>query len=349
MQILMEDQTEPQLLKEADNLKRKLDEEKNKLNDGEITFMSEHFDSIPSLNIKVRRILKGHQGKVLSLAWSLDKRHVVSSSQDGKLFVWDAFLSAKEYCISMPTTWVMACTFSPSNSFVACGGLDNKCTIYPLISEEDPTLKKKLVATHSSYLSCCLFNLSDHQLLTGSGDSSCILWDVESAQMIESFHGHSGDVMCIDGSPSECGRVFISGSCDRCANVWDMRSGQCVQVFQGHESDINSIRFFPSGDAFATASDDATIRLFDLRTDRELCVYKKDSVIFGCNAVDFSLSGRLLFGGYNDHSLNIWDALKGKRISIHYGHENRVSSLRTCPDGNAICTGSWDSTLRIWA
>lgn len=43
--------------------------------------MSEHFDSIPSVNIKVRRVLKGHQGKVLSLAWSLDKRHVVSSSQ----------------------------------------------------------------------------------------------------------------------------------------------------------------------------------------------------------------------------------------------------------------------------
>lgn len=140
----MEEQPEPQLLKEADNLKRKLEEEKAKLNDGEsmafyillhiiVTFMSEHFDSIPSVNIKVRRVLKGHQGKVLSLAWSLDKRHVVSSSQvilyyiipfilqDGKLFVWDAFTSTKEYCISMPTTWVMTCTFSPSNSFVACG------------------------------------------------------------------------------------------------------------------------------------------------------------------------------------------------------------------------------------
>lgn len=72
-----------------------------------------------------------------------------------------------------------------------------------------------------------------------------------------------------------------------------MRTGQCVQVFQGHESDVNSVKFFPSGDAVATGSDDATIRLFDLRADRELCVYKKDSVIFGCNAIDFSLSGKL--------------------------------------------------------
>ncbi|VDN16053.1 unnamed protein product [Dibothriocephalus latus] len=148
--------------------------------------------------------------------------------------------------------------------------------------------------------------------------------------------------------PLWCLAIIPTQSSDRCANVWDMRSGQCVQVFQGHDSDVNAVRFFPSGDAFATASDDATIRLFDLRTDRELCVYKKDSVIFGCNAVDFSLSGRLIFGGYNDHVLNVWDVLKGKRVSILYGHENRVSCLRTSPDGNAICTGSWDTTLRVF-
>ena len=41
--------------------------------------------------------------------------------------------------------------------------------------------------------------------------------------------------------------------------MWDMRTGQCVQSFDGHESDINAVRFFPSGDAFASASDDAGV------------------------------------------------------------------------------------------
>ena len=47
--------------------------------------------------------------------------------------------------------------------------------------------------------------------------------------------------------------------CDKVAMVWDMRTGECVQMFEGHESDINCVRFYPSGDAFATGSDDATV------------------------------------------------------------------------------------------
>ena len=49
------------------------------------------------------------------------------------------------------------------------------------------------------------------QILTGSGDSTCALWDVESGQLIQSFHGHAGDVMSIDLSPSETGNLFVSG------------------------------------------------------------------------------------------------------------------------------------------
>lgn len=33
------------------------------------------------MTIKARRVLKGHQAKVLCADWSSDKRHIVSSSQ----------------------------------------------------------------------------------------------------------------------------------------------------------------------------------------------------------------------------------------------------------------------------
>jgi WD40 repeat protein len=88
-------------------------------------------------------------------------------------------------------------------------------------------------------------------------------------------------------------------------------------------------------------------RLFDLRADKEVAVFTKDSIIFGVNSVDFSVSGRLLFAGYNDYTVNVWDTLKSQRVCLLYGHENKVSCLQISPDGCALSTGSWDFTLRV--
>ena len=123
------------LQKEIEQLKKRIIEERNKLCDRTVGQVAESIEPIQGLNIKVRRSLKGHNAKVLCLDWSLDKRHLVSSSQDGKLIVWDAFTTNKEHAVTMPTTWVMACAYGPSGNIVACGGLDNKvnrikCVIY---------------------------------------------------------------------------------------------------------------------------------------------------------------------------------------------------------------------------
>lgn len=60
----------------------------------------------------------------------------------------------------------------------------------------------------------------------------------------------------------------------------------------------------------------------------------------------FSL-GRLLFAGYNDYTINVWDTLKCVRLCVLYGHENRLTAVRVSPDGTALATASWDFTLRV--
>lgn len=143
-------------------------------------------------------------------------------------------------------------------------------------------------------------------------------------------------------------RLFVSGACDASAKLWDVREGVCRQTFTGHESDINAICFFPNGNAFATGSDDATCRLFDLRADQELMTYSHDNIICGITSVSFSKSGRLLLAGYDDFNCNVWDALKADRAGVLAGHDNRVSCLGVTDDGMAVATGSWDSFLKIW-
>lgn len=79
-----------------------------------------------------------------------------------------------------------------------------------------------------------------------------------------------------------------------------------------------SFKFFPNGNAFATGSDDATCRLFDLRADQELMVYSHDNIICGITSVAFSKSGRLLLAGYDDFNCNVWDTLKADRAGKQF-------------------------------
>ena len=108
-----------------------------------------------------------------------------------------------------------------------------------------------------------------------------------------------------------------------------------------------ALRFFPSGDAFASGSDDASCRLFDLRADRELNQYTHDNVLCGITSVAFSISGRILFAGYDDFNCNVWDTLKGERVGVLSGHENRVSCLGVSSDGMVLCTGSVCCALKV--
>jgi guanine nucleotide-binding protein G(I)/G(S)/G(T) subunit beta-1 len=312
--------------KEADALKEKIKAHRDELNDTNLKNVTKDLAALPKNDkLKVRRTLKGHLAKIYAMHWAEDRTHLVSASQDGKLLVWDALTTNKVHAIPLRSSWVMTCAYSPSGGFVACGGLDNICSVYNLRSRDIPIRVSRELNSHTGYLSCCRF-LNDRQIVTSSGDMTCILWDIEAGSKVTEFSDHNGDVMSVSINPTDK-NVFVSGACDATSKLWDLRTGKCTQTFHGHESDINAVSFFPNGLAFGTGSDDASCRLFDIRADRDLMVYTHDNILCGITSVAFSISGRYLFAGYDDFNCNVWDTLKGERVFTLQGHDNRVSCL----------------------
>jgi len=311
--------------------------------------------NIVNHSIRERKLLRGHFGKVYALQWCLGEGNdekLVSASQDGKLIVWNGLTSNKTKLIPLSSAWVMTVAYSPAGTFVACGGLDNICSGYKLEKHGIPDEKQDAVAPdfelqhHDGYLSCCRF-LSDGEMLTCSGDSVCILWDIRTTKPKTIFEGHDSDVMSL--TTIGANNTFVSGGCDCTAKVWDARTGKCVQTHEGHDSDINSIDRFPDGYAFATGSDDNTARMFDTRCWGEINTFANEKVV-SVTSVSFSYSGRLLFAGYDDFSCRVWDVIKGDLLEPALnGHEKRVSCLGVNMPGSALATGSWDDTLKIWA
>lgn len=65
-------------------------------------------------------------------------------------------------------------------------------------------------------------------------------------------------------------------------------SSTCLQL-SGHWCTIQDPE---TGASLSSLS--SQCRLYDLRADREVAIYSKESIIFGASSVDFSLSGKIL-------------------------------------------------------
>jgi len=93
--------------------------------------------------------------------------------------------------MTSPVSWVMTCAYSASGNYVACGGLDNICSIYCLKTREGNVRVSRELPGHTGYLSCCRF-MDDNQIVTSSGDMT---WSVASVQSSELLN-----ILCLNGA-----------------------------------------------------------------------------------------------------------------------------------------------------
>lgn len=331
------------LLAETRALYNTLDEARKETKD---TTLEEESKEIPALSgrkMQCRRTLLGHVAKVYSISWGQNSRTLVTSSQDSKLLVWDCYTGYKVYSIPSTSNWMMDCDLSPSGRLIATGGLDCLCSLYTI---SDNPQRPAVLKAHDDYLASCRFLDDDSTVVTASGDSNIFLWDIETQSITSKLCGHTDGVLCLAVAPDK--HTLISGGYNGIAKVWDIRIRDCTHTFQVHEGEVHDVAFFPSGRAFATGSEDNTCVLFDLRADQELAIYADDEASSPVYGLDFSKGGRLLFTACEDGRIRLWDTLKATCVGGLYGHTADVTGLAVSPDGRAVATCSYDTSVKIW-
>jgi serine-threonine kinase receptor-associated protein len=60
------------------------------------------------------------------------------------------------------------------------------------------------------------------------------------------------------------GKTFIAGGSDLWLREFDYNTGEVLRTMKGHHGPVRSVRWHPNGKTGASASEDATIRLWDL-------------------------------------------------------------------------------------
>ncbi|XP_037719256.1 guanine nucleotide-binding protein subunit beta-2 [Drosophila subpulchrella] len=302
---------------------------------------------VPKIRLSSKKILKGHINKVNSVHFAGDSRHCVTGSLDGKLIIWDTWTANKVQIIPLRSAWVMTVAFSPSGNFVACGGMDNQCTVYDVNNRDASGVAKmvKELMGYEGFLSSCRF-LDDGHLITGSGDMKICHWDLEKGVKTMDFNGHAGDIAGLSLSPDM--KTYITGSVDKTAKLWDVREEGHKQMFFGHDMDVSSVCYHPNGLGFASCSEDQTARMYDLRADQQIALYEPPQKNTGFTSCALSTSGRYLMCGGIEGNVHSWDTMKQRHTGTLSGHENRITCISLCPNGMCLASTSWDQQVRLW-
>jgi WD40 repeat protein len=67
---------------------------------------------------------------------------------------------------------------------------------------------------------------------------------------------------------SPCSRFLLTTSADQTLLLWDASSGKCLRQFVGHTRGVNDVSWGADGSFFASASDDTTVRIWDVEYGR---------------------------------------------------------------------------------
>ena len=87
---------------------------------------------------------------------------------------------------------------------------------------------------YPAWIGAVQFSPDGSQLLTGGGDGTVIVWDIETGDLKRVLTGHTGAVE--DATWSSDGLSIISGSHDGTVRAWDVTSGETLVVLEGHDT-----------------------------------------------------------------------------------------------------------------
>ena len=164
--------------------------------------------------------LKGHTGRVYSVAFSPDGTRIVTGSADNTAKVWDAMTGTEMITLKGHTSSVDSVAFSPDGTQIVTGSMDKTAKVWDAkTGSETLTLKG-----HASSVYSVAFSPDGTRILTGSGDEMAKVWDAKTGSETLTLKGHKSRVVSVAFSPDST--RIVTGSWDKTAKVWDAKIGR---------------------------------------------------------------------------------------------------------------------------
>lgn len=208
------------------------------------------------------------------VALSSDGKLIAAGGRDDAIKLWDAGTGRELFTLTGHRKSIRDLAFSPDNKLLASASQDAAIKVWSVATGQEV----KTLGAHSGGVGAIAFSPDGKKLASGSQDRMIFIWDLDAGDSDGAYMGHQEWVNAVAFSPD--GRKLASGSADGEVRIWEVAARgpdgmpQVVQrpmkTLTGHKGSINSLTFNADGKLLVSGSSDASIKLWDVMTGKEL-------------------------------------------------------------------------------
>ncbi len=330
----------------------------------------------------LNRLIKAHDDAISALICYPDGKRVVSASWDNTIKVWNLDTWKPIITLKGHDSYIAALAIAPESGLIASGGGDkvvnlwregdgekllsikqNSGSVNSLDFSPDGSLLLAVCGNQAEILSVKNGrNLKNYQLargvniysgkfinggrgiVTGDGSNQVIFWDAQNRLDGETAKIPGDEKLNMLAASDKLGIIVYR------ENGKDMKvrfkDSEIPQKLTGHNAKVNSVVFVGDTSKLVSASNDTTVRLWDIITGKLLHTYTGHSKYV--SSVVVSPDKRNILSGSWDGTIKLWDIESGKNLITIAAHEEPVIGVAISPDGKDAVSCCSDGTAKIW-
>jgi len=237
----------------------------------------------------------------------------------------------------------LALAFSPDGGMLASGHVDGSVHLWDVARGEEVRVRLR----HEALVGAVSFSPDGAVLASGGMDSNLKLWDVRAALAGEArreLHRQPSGVtaLCYVGAD-----LILTGHANRVLRLTAAGTGRLVATLRGPEASVSVVCPSPDGRRVAVASQDRTIRIFDLEARTEL--FAVGGHRRPASSLSFFSDGSHLATVAQDNAVHLWDLEARSPIAALWGIDKEsFASVALFGGGDHIAVVLSDGRIRVW-